>query len=103
MVDYEKPVRVKVLRLATACRIPVSRNPSGTWNFDTSATFIDAVTKQYAIEIHLRMGLARIWSTIAPDSPVTIVKLGGGESWDDGEVANPSPKPAEKPEPKRAA
>jgi hypothetical protein len=79
--DYERPVRLRRYTFTHTAQIY-----DGTHGGSSALHAIDA-TKGYVIELHLRLGIVRIWSTRFEQAKVTTVRLGDNDSWEvEGDV-----------------
>jgi hypothetical protein len=86
-VDYDRPVRLQYLRMQHSAQVVDSVSGQST-----ERNFIDS-TKGYAIEMHLRSRIVRIWCTRFDKAPVTTIAVSDGMSWRvPGEVENTLPE-----------
>lgn len=94
--DYDKPVRVKRIKLGRLVRVVHGRESSGAEQAQ-ERDFIDAASG-FVIEVDNRRRMVRIWSTGIANAPVTTASF-DGPAWFAGDVEN-VPQP---PEPAKAA
>lgn len=78
---YDSPVRLR--RYSCTHTAQIYNSPNGG---SDALSSIDS-TKGYAIELHLRLRIVRIWCTRLEKAQVTTVALGDNDSWEiEGDV-----------------